>query len=728
MERLSIRARVIALLLFGVAMVATVIVVYVASAFERNTRTMTKESLDSARGAFDNMLKEDAEKLRVATEILFDSKARMQAFADRDRTRLFADSKALHAMLTEEYGVTHMNYLWPDGRMFLRMTKPGLFDDVVHRFSITEVVRTKKMVVGLEQGKTGFVLRVLRPVGEPAGSVGFVETGEEITSFSKRLKLKTGFDLGFLLLKKHIDPEYWAMTRGSQGLRNNWNDRQDSLVAQSTTDDETLFEYGGEIEALPSEGLVLDRIKAGDKVLMRGIFPVRDVTGSIVGGMFVLRDITTLDAAVTSARRGSIAITIVLALLLAGALGYLLERSVFGRLTVVVGRLEELSLRVAGGDFDIQNALSGKTQADEIGRLEQFLSQFLVLIGGTLKSLFDAEKRVADDNKELQSNIKDLLRVVSDASDGNLTVRAPVTVGALGNVADAFNSLLESLQKLVGEILSQQTRTNAVVSNIRSAAQTMAQGATQQASELVSATELVERMNTEFEQVSNNAQNAALSSQRTEASAVEGVKAVGKIVTGMEQLRSNVQAGAKKVKALGERSMEITSIVSAINRVSEQTNMLALNAAIEAARAGEHGRGFSVVAEEVRKLAERTAAATLEIDKLVKSIQSETNETVSAIEVQTEVVERESSMVSQAGSSLGNIRQASTQSAGLVTEISTVAKQQLESTRTVVKVMEQISVIAQKTQHEAQSTAINVAELVKANDSLAGSIRRFKLS
>jgi hypothetical protein len=125
----------------------------------------------------------------------------------------------------------------------------------------------------------------------------------------------------------------------------------------------------------------------------------------------------------------------------------------------------------------------------------------------------------------------------------------------------------------------------------------------------------------------------------------------------MDQLRQNVQAGAKKMKNLGDRSMEITSIVDTIGRISEQTNMLALNAAIEAARAGEHGRGFSVVAEEVRKLAERAATATHEIGKLVTAINHETNETVAAIEKQTQVVEQESVLVSRAGQALIKIRE-----------------------------------------------------------------------
>src|SRR6185369_11309516 len=192
----------------------------------------------------------------------------------------------------------------------------------------------------------------------------------------------------------------------------------------------------------------------------------------------------------------------------------------------------------------------------------------------------------------------------------------------------------------------------------------------------------------EIAKVSANANNAAEASKRTEEKAHEGAIAVDEVVQGMGTLRANVQAGAKKMKNLGDRSMEITGIVGTISRISEQTNMLALNAAIEAARAGEHGRGFSVVADEVRKLAERTASATNEIDKLVKTIHAETNETVGAIEQQTSIVEQESRAVSKAGESLNKIRQVSTESATIVVDISSVAKKQAEGAGRVVRAIE----------------------------------------
>lgn len=377
-----------------------------------------------------------------------------------------------------------------------------------------------------------------------------------------------------------------------------------------------------------------------------------------------------------------------------------------------------------------RNMVRGSTEtfkgrsADELGSVFEQYNQ----INGALTEARTLRAKVEQDNQELQDNIMDLLRVVSTASDGDLTTRARVTAGALGNVSDAFNQLLEALQALIGDIKQQQQRTTDAVASIRGAAQTMAQGATQQTKELQSATQLVERMSAEIERVSENARTAAEAAKRTESSAIDGTKAVDDVISGMDQLRANVQSGTKKMKTLGERSMEITSIVNVINRISEQTNMLALNAAIEAARAGEHGRGFSVVAEEVRKLAERTAGATQEIDKLVKAIQSETNETVSAIEVQTEVVEKESAIVGQAGASLTRIKEVSTTSAGLVNEISKVAQKQVDGTRSIVKVMEQISAISLQTQTGAQSTASSVGELVKTAEALDKSIRRFRLN
>jgi methyl-accepting chemotaxis protein len=362
------------------------------------------------------------------------------------------------------------------------------------------------------------------------------------------------------------------------------------------------------------------------------------------------------------------------------------------------------------------------------GRFQMKSTEELGQVGESFAFVHTVLQEVQRENRELQENIVELLSVVSDASDGNLTVRAKVTTGALGNVADAFNSLLESLQELVKRISDQVNQTTLTVDQIRVSSQSMAQGANHQAKEVLAASELVQKTSTEMTRVGAAAASAADAAKRTEDSAIKGTSVVQDIITGMQALRQNVQAGAKKMKGLGDRSMEITGIVDTISRISEQTNMLALNAAIEAARAGEHGRGFSVVAEEVRKLAERTAGATQEIAKLVKAIHNETNETVAAIERQTQVVEQESQLVSQAGESLNQIRDVSTESAGLVGDISQLARAQAEGTIVVGKAMRQISEIAQTTLVGAQGTVSSLTKLSELSSDLSASMKKFRIN
>lgn len=329
-------------------------------------------------------------------------------------------------------------------------------------------------------------------------------------------------------------------------------------------------------------------------------------------------------------------------------------------------------------------------------------------------------------SQDLQADITRLLMVVSEASDGDLTVRAPISAGALGNVADGFNQLLESFQNFLKQVQAQIDRTNRATSAIRDSSTQMSAGATAQLNEVINATKLVERLSKGMAQVSKEASTAVEAAKRTEQTAQEGSQAVSDVISGMNTLRASVQSGAKKMKNLGDRSMEITTIVGTISKISEQTNMLALNAAIEAARAGEQGRGFSVVAEEVRKLAERTAVATQEIDRLVRAIHAETNETIEAIEQQTAVVENEAKVVSKAGDSLNRIRNVSTDSANIVVDISDIAAKQAEGTTDVVRVMDSVSKIARSTQTGVEKNTATVGELIKLADDLQRSMSKFK--
>ncbi len=357
-----------------------------------------------------------------------------------------------------------------------------------------------------------------------------------------------------------------------------------------------------------------------------------------------------------------------------------------------------------------------------------FLRAITRSFNAMIEARIKAQQKAEDDYKKLQEGIQGLLMVTSDASGGDFTIRAKVTEGALGNVADAMNLMFENVSLTLKEVHAASTRVASAAMEIQAASEQLAQGSLKQASEIVNTTSAVQEMAANIESVSNNANAANDAASRARNAADEGSQAVTQVIEGMQRIRENVQVGAKKIKRLGERSMEISSIVSTISDISGQTDMLALNAAIEAARAGEHGRGFTVVAEEVRKLAERTGAATKEIEKLIAGIQAETNESVSSMEKQTSEVETEVKVVLGAGASLGRIREASVQSAELINEINLAAKQQVRGATGVVKAMEIVSDIAQQAQSGTGQTKRATETLTILAGDLTKSLGKFKLA
>lgn len=110
--------------------------------------------------------------------------------------------------------------------------------------------------------------------------------------------------------------------------------------------------------------------------------------------------------------------------------------------------------------------------------------------------------------------------------------------------------------------------------------------------------------------------------EATTTAAGEGQKDLVLMEATMRQLTNATGAIASKLGAISERTNNINSVVTTITKVADQTNLLSLNAAIEAEKAGEYGMGFAVVAREIRRLADQTAVATLDIEQMVKTMQS----------------------------------------------------------------------------------------------------------
>jgi len=230
-----------------------------------------------------------------------------------------------------------------------------------------------------------------------------------------------------------------------------------------------------------------------------------------------------------------------------------------------------------------------------------------------------------------------------------------------------------------------------------------------------------------IEQVSQNAGQSSEVAKQSVQLAAQGTQAVKKAITGMDTIREHIQETSKRIKRLGESSQEIGDIVELINDIAEQTNILSLNAAIQATMAGEAGRGFAVVADEVQRLAERSSNATKQIDALVRTIQSDTNEAITSMEQSTSGVVSGAQLSQDAGTALEQIEAVSHQLADLINNISEAAKQQAQAAIGTSDSMNVIQEIAMQTSTGTNESAASIGRLLDLTDDLRKSVSGFTL-
>lgn len=381
---MSIQARLVAAVVAAAAVVGVASFALVGRAGERNARIAAERAIADSARAFAAMERADVEKLDATLYALAAHPGLAAAFAARDRARLLALAAPIFEPLKARHDVTHWYFLEPSPARttFLRVHAPEQHGDVVSRATLQRAIETRGRGAGMELGKTAFALRVVRPyLGEGGRLLGYMELAEEIDHFLDRMREQTGDDYGLLVEKAFLDEREWAGVR--VGKRNNWADRARTVVVDVTGADESIFDFDGDLASVPDEGRLLEEVERDGRVLARGIVAVKDAAGRRVGGLFVLHDVTDLHETTYETRRAIFWIVTGVAVGYTVLLLLLVHRLVFARLASMRERMEDVSRRLADGDYGV--AMPSVPRRDEIGRFEQFLGSFLARITSLLR-------------------------------------------------------------------------------------------------------------------------------------------------------------------------------------------------------------------------------------------------------------------------------------------------------------------------------------------------------
>jgi methyl-accepting chemotaxis protein len=407
----------------------------------------------------------------------------------------------------------------------------------------------------------------------------------------------------------------------------------------------------------------------------------------VLGGIMVRTSTTGALAAISETRNISVAVGLgcLAAVIL---LMFVLSRRLVGRpIQATVEMLKDM----AQGEGDLTKRLKPFSD-DELGELVEWFNRFVAKLQGLFKE-------VAVDVGSLTGSAAELTGVASD-----MTGKAHEMDERCAKAAKRSEQAAESIQNVAAAAEEVSTQVATVA------------GASQEVSRNM------HDIGQATEQVSHKLNNVAASAEEmsssvnTIATAVEQMYAALNEVSKSAGRGANVTSDASQradqtstiVNTLGQAAKEIGDVVDLIKGVASQTNLLALNATIEAASAGEAGKGFTVVAGEVKELAKQTAGATEEIRDKIESMQSNTDQAVTAI---AKIVE----FITEIDSIMTTIASAVEEQTATTNEIS---RSLAEAATAASNVSENVHQAAQG----ARETADNVGRAVEAETQVARNI------
>ena len=242
--------------------------------------------------------------------------------------------------------------------------------------------------------------------------------------------------------------------------------------------------------------------------------------------------------------------------------------------------------------------------------------------------------------RSISTPIRTASRVARQVASGDLRADVGLTQNdETGALLVAIQTMTNDLRGLIGRIQVSSVTLNANATAIQATSNNQQHIVAEYGAATNEAVAAVKEITGTSHELSKTMTEVNALASSTGIKAVEGRADLQGMDSTMRTLETSTASIGTKLTTISEKASNINMVITTMVKVADQTNILSINAAIEAEKAGDYGLGFLVVAREISRLADQTAHASLDIERMVKEMQSSVTSGVKEMKVFTEQVQ-----------------------------------------------------------------------------------------
>jgi methyl-accepting chemotaxis protein WspA len=297
----------------------------------------------------------------------------------------------------------------------------------------------------------------------------------------------------------------------------------------------------------------------------------------------------------------------------------------------------------------------------------------------------------------------------------------------VGQLLGSFQTMLRQLNLLLGQVRRSSIQVTTSCTQLAASGRQLEGTITEQVASTNQVSTTAKQIAATSEELASTMEEVAALSHTTTLTANNQQQELQRMEGNMQQLAVATDSIANKLGAISEKANNINAIVSTITKVADQTNLLSLNAAIEAEKAGEAGLGFAVVAKEIRRLADQTAIATIDIEQMIKEMQSSVSTGVMEMDKFAREVRQGVEEVGQITVQVGNVIAQVQELTPRFEAVNQGMEMQFQGAQQISEAMMQLSTTSSQTADSLQEITSVIEQLNSAEQSLRREVMGFKI-